>query len=422
MNRFCAVVVPPPAAELLVGPAVRGAGFEAVRIDPGDLPGANGESPSATRLRLCHTIVADVTRPSAGVTYELGRRDALASATVVRIAADERDAPPEDHALVYRTVDGQVAADESFVVALTARVRDTSHAHRERSVHHFLDDWPGLPHSKTDVFREEVGYDSELKAALRAARTGTDPVGELHRIERALGDLETVDAAVLVDLLLSYRAASAWDEMVAFVDRLPPLVAAQVLVREQHALALNRAGRSKEAEAVAKDVLAERGPSPETCSILGRIHKDQMRAALAAGDDELAARRRHDAIDAYLRGFETDWRDAYPGINAVQLIHGENPDDPRLDELIPIVQYAIRRKLDSGPVDYWDHATLVELAVLDHDEHAARSALVDALDADNEPWMRETTADTLTTLVELGAPSFVPELVERLRGTDPAPA
>ncbi len=416
MTRFCAVVGPADATDgacdLLVDPAVRAAGFEPLRIGPADIAGR-----AAERLRLCRAVVADVTVLTPAVAYELGRRDELDPTATVRIAAAPHEgvvSGGHDAVLRYRTIDGRAVDDSSFVRALAARLDDAGRR-AARPVHRFLGDWPGLPHSKTDAFHDEVSYDPALEQALADARAAEHPVVEVRRVEQSAGDLDTADLAFLVDLLLSYRAASAWAEVVAFVERLPPLVAAQVLVREQYALALNRAGRSAEAEAVVAGVLAERGPSPETCSILGRIHKDRMRAALATGDDAAAARHRAAAVDAYLRGFESDWRDAYPGINAVQLIHRADPADPRLAELVPVVRYAVRRKTATGPVDYWDHATILELAILDDDEGVARTALDAALARAPEPWMRETTADTLDTLVDLGAPSWVPPMVERLR-------
>jgi hypothetical protein len=423
MTRFCAVVGPSDvtdgACDLLADPAARAAGFEPVRITPADLAGP-ARRRAAERLRLCRAIVADVTTPTPAVAYELGRRDELDPTATVRIAAaplGAGSAVQDDAVLRYRTVDGRAVEDPSFVRTLAGRL-DEAGRRATRPVHRFLGDWPGLPHSKTDAFRAEDSDHPALERALADARASDDPVRAVHRVEQAAGDLDAADVGFLVDLLLSYRAASAWTEVVAFVDRLPPLIAAQVLVREQRARALNRAGRSAEAETVVADVLAERGPSPETCSILGRIHKDRMRAALAVGDDAAAARHRAAAVDAYLSGFESDWRDAYPGINAVQLIHRADPADPRLAELVPVVRYAVRRKTATGPVDYWDHATTLELAILDDDEPAARSALRAALDLAPEPWMRETTADTLDTLVDLGAPSWVPPVAETLRPGD----
>ena len=150
----------------------------------------------------------------------------------------------------------------------------------------------------------------------------------------------------------------------------------------------------------------------------GWPHKDLYVTALGAGDVERAEAHRNDAIDAYLRGFESDWRDAYPGINAVQLIARGDRTDPRLASLIAVVEYSLRRKIDRDGPDYWDHATLLELATLADDESAARAALDDALASTHEGWMTESTADTLDAVVAMGAPNWVREAATRLRRAD----
>ena len=87
------------------------------------------------------------------------------------------------------------------------------------------------------------------------------------------------------------------------------------------------------------------------------------------------------AIDAYLKGFEADWRDAYPRINAVTLMEFKDPSDPRRGKLLSVVAYAVERRIAGGKPDCWDHATHLELAVLAKNEHGARDALADALAA-----------------------------------------
>jgi hypothetical protein len=106
------------------------------------------------------------------------------------------------------------------------------------------------------------------------------------------------------------------------------------------------------------------------------------------------------AIGAYLKGFEADWRDAYPGINAVTLMELKEPPDLRREQLIPVVSYAVERRIASGKPDYWDHATRLELAVLAKDQHKAESALADALAAVRESWEPETTARNLRMIRE----------------------
>jgi hypothetical protein len=188
--------------------------------------------------------------------------------------------------------------------------------------------------------------------------------------------------------------------MIALVERMAPPLAATVMVREQLGLALNRAGRGDEAERVLTALLEERGPSSETYGILGRVYKDRWDASVKAGEAFRARGLLNQAITAYLRGFETDWRDAYPGINAVTLMELKDPPDPRRQALIPVVRYAVERRIASGRPDYWDHATLVELAVLGRDEAGAMAALDDALAAVRESWEPETTARNLRLVRE----------------------
>jgi hypothetical protein len=106
------------------------------------------------------------------------------------------------------------------------------------------------------------------------------------------------------------------------------------------------------------------------------------------------------AIGAYLSGFEADWRDAYPGVNAVTLMTLRNPPDLRREQILPVVTYAVERKIATGKPDYWDYATRLELAVLDKNEEKAASALGDALASVREPWELETTSNNLRLIRE----------------------
>jgi hypothetical protein len=151
---------------------------------------------------------------------------------------------------------------------------------------------------------------------------------------------------------------------------------------------------------VLETLIEERGPSSETYGILGRVYKDRWEAAAKSGHSLRARGLLDKAIGAYLEGFETDWRDAYPGINAVTLMELRDPPDPRREALVPVVRYAVGRRLATGKPDYWDHATRLELAVLARDEADATTALADALASVREPWEPETTARNLRLIRE----------------------
>ena len=207
----------------------------------------------------------------------------------------------------------------------------------------------------------------------------------------------------MIDLLLSYRAVRGWSEMIALAGKMPLLLAQTIMVQEQLALALNRAGQGTEAESVLKALLERQGPTSETCAILGRVYKDRWEAGVNAGDKRLASECLQKAINAYRQGFEADWRDAFPGINAVTLMELKDPPDPARLQLLPVVAYAVNRRIATGKPDYWDYATILELAVLAKEESKAVSAAAQALAVVREDWEPETTARTLRLIREARA-------------------
>jgi hypothetical protein len=207
-----------------------------------------------------------------------------------------------------------------------------------------------------------------------------------------------VEAGVLVDLLLSYRAAADWANVVRLVEAVPEVLRRTKLVREQYGFALNRAGRGEDVETVLQGVIEDHGPSSETLGLLGRVYKDRWQAALKEGSSLLAAGHLDNAIGAYRRGFEADWRDAYPGVNAVTLMELGDRGGTAQQDLLPVVRYANRRRIDGGAPDYWDHATRMELAVLARDREDAFAAARAALPLVREPWELKSTANNLSLI------------------------
>ena len=385
----------------LLRPAIEAARMTPLRADQ-EMVGGIIHKPMFERLLLCDFAVVDLTSANANVYYELGVRHAVRRHTTVLVsAAGERlvfDVAP-DRAMPYRvSAAGRPAGAAAFVSALTARLAAARHPSDDSPIYQLLGDWPAVSHSKTDVFHEVVAEESATQEELAAARDLPDKraAAAVRKVVAGLGDLADVSATVAADALLSLRAVEAWDDVVAFVERLPVALRDQTLVREQYGMALNRAKRHRAAERVLVALRKERGATPETCGILGRVYKDLAAEAVKAGKHAAADKYRQTAITTYLQGFEADWRDAYPGINALTLMTEADPTDPRIAELNPVVAYAVRRKIASGRGDYWDHATLVELAVLARDESAANDALADALTIGGvDGWMYRTTADTL---------------------------
>ena len=387
----------------LIAPAIAGADLQPIRADE-ELTGGIIHKPMFERLMLCEYAVADLTTANANVFYELGVRHAVRQWSTVLLFAEGSRLPFDIaylRALPYRlSPDGKPSDIDTVKTGLTQRLVEAKKAAADSPLYTFdlIKNVPMIDHAKTDVFREQVQYSMDMKQRLAEARK--KGLVELKKIEQELGDIRNVEGGVVIDLFLSYRAVKAWQDMIALVRKMSSPLAATVVVQEQLALALNRAGKGEEAETVLLDLISKRGPSSETYGILGRVYKDRWEAAVKGGEKALARGLLDKAINAYLKGFEADWRDAYPGVNAVTLMELKDPPNPRREELIPVVRYAVERKIASGMPDYWDYATLLELAVISKDEEKATRALSYALAAVREVWEPETTARNLRLIRE----------------------
>jgi len=390
----------------LIGPAIAQAGLEPLRADE-EMTGGIIHKPMYERLILCEYAVADLTTANANVFYELGLRHAVRPWSTVLLFAEGGRLPFDVgplRAMPYRlTAEGTPTDVEATMAALVSRLTEAHKAAQENPaidspVFQLVEGYPDIDHAKTDVFRDRARYSAEIKARLAEARTrGAEA---LRALAKNLGEIKDLESGVIIDLFLSYRDVKAWQDMVDLVNEMPRPLAATVMVQEQLAFALNRLGRSEEAERTLVELLERRGPSTETLGLLGRVYKDRWEKAVKQGDKFRARGELNKAIDAYLRGFEADWRDAYPGINAVTLMEIKEPPDPRRNDLIPVVTYAVERRIASGKPDYWDHATLLELAVLAKNEEKAGDALGAALASVRAPWEPETTARNLRLIRE----------------------
>jgi tetratricopeptide (TPR) repeat protein len=383
----------------IIAPAVEQAGLEPVRADEEKI-GGTIHKPMFERLMLCHYAVADITGANPNVFYELGIRHALRpSSTVIMFVAGT--VIPFDVALVrgiaYNTDGGGEPVDtESTVKVIAEHLRAARQTpHDDSPIFQLVDVVPTgqVDHEKTDVFRTQLDYSKRYKERLAAAvRAGQSAVLEVTSEIKAQ-NLNEVETGVIVDAYLSLRDVKAYAGMIELYQCMPPPLKHARMMREQLGFALNRAERFEEAEKVLAEVIAEFGPSSETNGLLGRIYKDRWDAAKAQDRPEARGLLRR-AIDTYLQGFEADWRDAYPGVNAVTLMEMLDKPDPRQAQVLPVVRYSAMRK-KARKADYWDYATLLELAVLANDQDDAEEQLGEATAIARANWEVATTARNL---------------------------
>ena len=413
-----------------IRPAVEAAGMVPIRADE-EKTGGIIHKRMFERLLLCEYAVADLTTANANVFYELGVRHTARPRTTQPIYARQQPIPFDVNYL--RALGYELGANNEFgdpeakalVAALTERLKQLRElaaeaAEPDSPLFQLLGEWkPGdISHLKTDMFHDQVIKNEAWRARMDRARSMSeaDGIRELQRIEAELGNLDIQEVGIVVDLMLAYRAQQGWTQMMDLHERMPQLLRNQVMVREQLAFALNRrSGDDKRPEAdrnvdreraleILKSVEDQQGPNPETCGLIGRIHKD-LWDSVRHSDERTARGYLKQAIDAYRRGFEADLRDAFPGINAATLLDVLGSDQAKADrdKLLPVVRFAVEQRLRAKEPDYWDYATMLEIAVLGSDRNLASECLDSALARVKETWMPETTSRNLCLIREFRA-------------------
>ena len=396
-----------------IKPAIEAAGLEPIRGDE-ERTGGIIHTAMFARLLLSEYVVADLTMANPNVFYELGIRHAAKPFTTIPIFANLHPLPFDVamiRAIPYQLENGRLTekAMEKLRSDLKERLEHATcgPATKDSPLFELIPKYPviDLPHEVTDAFQERVNHEKKFQEMLTQARgksTNDERRIALLQVQKELGDMKKVQRNVLVDLLLSFRSVEAWKEMVELCEALPDYVKKLVLVRQQWAFALNRQnlpGDRDKAISILEDMIKEYGSDPETLGILGRVHKDRYRAAKEKGS-ALALAALDDAIDAYTNGFESDPRDYYPGVNAITLlIEKGDPDSlKRAERLVPLVSFAVARRGGASSSNYWDLATVLELACIGNDWSAAMRILPKTLDRAKESWMPATTMGNLNML------------------------
>jgi len=414
-----------------IKPGIEDAGLEPIRGDH-EKTGGIIHKPMFERLLLCDFAVADLTIASANVLYELGVRHTARPSTTVTLYAEHQPIPFDIGFL--RSIPYQLGANNAFDEDVADQLRADlcerlidlrEYAAKEdlvdSPIFQLVGEWkpPEIARLKTDTFREVLNYNQGIKEELTKARTlgqkketRNEAKELLGKVRSEIAELDQVESGTVIDILLSFRALEDWQAMIDLHAEMPKVLQEQILVQEQLAFALNRlAGETGDADLrrqaleILLAVESRQGASAETCGLIGRIHKDDWLATIEAGAEFEAPAHLNKAIDAYTKGFMADQRDAYPGINAVTLLDlkGDEESLKQRDKLLPVVQFAVERRTDNTNVDYWDHATLLELAVISGDDAKAGEHIGNALAAIRESWEPETTVNNLQMIADARA-------------------
>ena len=388
-------------------PAVNATGLLPIRADEEQAQGFIHKL-MYERLLLSEYAIADLTILNANVYYELGVRHAARPSTTIMTMAGQTGLPFDVaglRALPYSLNAAGVPADAAASgAALIEQLKSCIASERVDSpIYQLIEGMqsPPIDPGRTEFFRERIANSEVIKGRLATARAAND-IGTIESVAKSLGDASELDASVAIDLLVAYRDVKAFDKMLELIKGLNRTLSQTSVVLQLLAFAQNRLDQSREAEETLKQVIRTRGPSGEINGALGRVYKDQWKKAVSSGDTFLSKAHLMRAIETYLEGFEADWRDAYPGVNAATLM--EVADDPRRHKLIPAIRYSVERRLARKTgVDYWDYATQLEVAVLADDMDAAADAFGNALSVSPKRWELETTAQNIRLIADARA-------------------
>ena len=385
----------------MITPAVRNAGFQVARAHEPET-GERVTRQIIDRLLQSDHVIVDVSDRNSDISYELGIRHALRPSGTTVICAEGAARPFYDGAtpMIWYRIDksGRLVTPDSNMRELYDRLRKARNDPEDDS-----------PVFQLVTYAPRLEVDGVRTAALQAAAVSSDDIEDRLRAARSQGqaavlqvaadpifaDLGGADTSAVLALFLSLRDVGAYGQMIALYRRMPTTLQRGPLMREQLALALHRTGDQQNAIEALNAAIAD-NPSSETYGLLGRIYKDLWSAAKADRRPE-AGQFLREAIKAYYEGFQVDWRDAYPGVNTVTLMEMEPTTDPRQRELLPVVRYAAIQSVKEQP-DYWDHATLLELAVLARNIAEAGTKLNDALATSWQKWQLESTARNLALI------------------------
>jgi len=366
-----------------VRPALHNAGMDPLRID--QAVASLKEASVKDGVMRAEFALADITTRDPAILFLLGARAERMPSTTLVLAtrgSETQLAGLSVRVLVYELDEGnRLSHRESLRLrkALSAALSEMRGSFNEEASR-----WDGM----SPDAQERSVRGVEVAQAIEAAGYKRDPA-ELKRLATDL--LQSHPDSPLLNVFQAYGNLGEWQQLAELFEALPPEMQKLPRVRQQAALALNRLQQHDKAVAMLSELIREQGPDSETLGLLGRVYKDLwFKSKDPASLDQ--------AIGWYVKGFDANRKDAYPGINAVTLLEIRGDADSRQakERLLPFVMAAVQDQIkQSRRPNFWDYATLLELAVLAGDESQARSFLGAVRGANPESWQTETTCNNL---------------------------
>lgn len=389
--------------QTLIKPALEDAGFEAFRADE-ETSAGDILTDMFQELLLADLVICDLSIDNANAFYELGIRHALRKRGVVHIQAGRAYMPFDIfnvRTLPYHiTPEGipDPAYIRSDISAISRMVKDTWASDRDAVHSPIYNLLTGLkePNRKslqtplaTGFWREYNEWREKVTIAQRAKHIGdilllTEEIRNplireeaISEVGRALANLGRNELA-----LAQYRKGVEANS-------------SNVEFRREEAFHLNRIGRVDEAIVKIESILADFPNDSKSITYLGRIYKEMWASAWKQiRNKNQRIKQAFDSyhwliksIDIYMKGFQSDLNDYYPGINAFTLsmivVHLANkygkdksidPDIARIRKHLTSLRHTLifglesKMAIESDKTDYWTLISYAELKLLTSDD------------------------------------------------------
>ncbi len=443
----------------LIKPAIILAGLEPIRADE-EKAGGFIHIPMYERLLFCEFAVADLSVANANVLYEVGMRHAIKPYTTVSIY-DSGTILPFDvkplRALQYTYTNDSIENIDTKVNELATLIKynfenePVPDSPLQQTITGFIfpdltklasqaqtfKAWALLTQNKIDQVKALVSEWKQLCNTLNALLWKKDTpqtdidniqhqmkekVEAIHQYENAVNKNLLSEYNLLNVLVQAYRAIDANAYTVSLIEKVPKnTLSKNRFLQQQLAHAYNMTGNLDKAETILANLIKQAGNDPETNGLLGSTYKRKSKLPDISPFEAKGYLKK--AAEAYQSGFDSNPAFYYPGINLVTLLFSSSDKSATdlFNKYVPLVAYAIERRLKNKPGDYWANASGLQLEAMRNNEQSACDYLSQALACDCFPWEKKSTYDDLSSLLkkikEKGLPglewveTILPELI-----------
>ena len=389
-------------------PALEDLGYLAIRADIEI--GSVIVKDMVERLALAELVLADLTLPNGNVYYEVGLRHAAKKTHCVLIAADWSNQLFDTDQIRterYALKDGSVPDEEAeaireMLIEVIPRKKNSPTPYYE------------FVKGKQDstVFQEQIEKISNFQAEVRVVRLMKDKEERRNKVRELLDQFTGASfdlPEVALELITLVRDSLGWEELMGYVDTLPPVLQKRPFIKEQIFLAQSKLGDPQKAIEGLNSLIKLQGASPERRGLIGGRYKWLWREARnerrMSGDDmpDLVETGYLDsAIDNYTLGMEMDYNEFYCANNLPALLRARKNegDEEQAAFLDKLIVRTCERKLRFGQDDGWTKPTLLYAAFRSQDVPKVTKLAVEVAVQGAAAWELESTLVDIADTIE----------------------